>query len=154
MMVVSDTSPVNYLILTEYVGVLHELYGHIVIPEIVFEELTSAGAPMTVKTWCAARPDWIEVRVLSKTDAALQLTGGERDAVLLGEEIGADLLLMDERAGRREASRRNLRVTGTLGILRAAAELGLVDSDEAINRLSQTSFRASPKLLRFIIARG
>lgn len=45
MTVVSDTSPINYLILTDYVGVLYELYGRIVIPGKVFEELSSARAP-------------------------------------------------------------------------------------------------------------
>lgn len=44
-MVVSDTSPINYLILTEYVAVLHELYGQIVIPGKVFDELSSTGLP-------------------------------------------------------------------------------------------------------------
>jgi predicted nucleic acid-binding protein len=43
---------------------------------------------------------------------------------------------------------------GTLGILSAAAERGLIDGEEAIKRLSETSFRASPKLLRLTISRG
>lgn len=57
MTVVSDTSPINYLILTEYVGVLHELYGQIAIPGKVFEELSSGGAPAIVRTrvLCSAR---------------------------------------------------------------------------------------------------
>ena len=154
MTVVSDTSPINYLILTEYVFVLHELYGQIVIPGKVFEELSSAGAPEIVRNWCSAPPNWIQVRVPSKTDSGLKLTGGEREAVLLAEEIRADLLLIDERTGRRAAILRNLFVTGTLGILRAAAEQGLVDREEAIKRLTETSFRASPKMLRFIISKG
>ena len=153
MKVVSDTSPINYL-LTEYVGVLHDLYDQIVIPGKVFDELSSAGAPTIVRNWCSAPPEWLQVRVPTKNDSALKLTGGEKEAVLLAEEIGADLLLMDERTGRREASRRNLFVTGTLGILSAAAEHGLVDREEAIKRLSETTFRASPKLLRLMISRG
>lgn len=48
MIVVSDTSPINYLILTEYVEVLHELYDQVVIPGKVLEELISAGAPEIV----------------------------------------------------------------------------------------------------------
>ena len=154
MKVVSDTSPINYLILTEYVGVLHKLYDQIVIPGRVFDELSRAGAPKIVRNWCSAPPEWLQVRVPTKTDSALKLTGGEKEAVLLAEEIGADLLLMDEKTGRREASRRNLFITGTLGILSAAAEHGLVDREEAIKRLSETTFRASPRLLRLMISRG
>ena len=100
MIVVSDTSPINYLILTDYVHVLQQLYGHIVLPERVLEELTSAGAPAIVNTWCSAPPAWVEIRMLSKTDSQLKLTGGERDTILLSEELGADLMLMDERSGR------------------------------------------------------
>jgi predicted nucleic acid-binding protein len=154
MIVVSDTSPINYLILTNYVDVLHELYGQIVLPGKVFEELTSAGAPGIVSTWCAALPDWAQVKVPTNTNSGLKLAGGEREAILLAEEIGANLLLMDERTGRREAMLRNLLVTGTLGILRAAAARGLVDGEEAIKRLTETSFRASPKLLRLMISKG
>ena len=152
MKVVSDTSPINYFILTGYVAVLHDLYGKIVIPGMVFDELSNAGAPPMVRAWCAAPPNWVEIKVPTQTDSALKLTGGEREAVLLAEEIGADLLLMDERTGRREASIRNLFVTGTLGILSAAAERDLVNPEEAVRRLSETSFRASPKLMRFMIA--
>ena len=99
-------------------------------------------------------PDWVHVKVLKRTDSGLKLAGGEREAILLAEEIGANLLLIDERTGRREAMQRNLLVTGTLGILRAAAERGLVDGEEAMKRLTETSFRVSPKLLRFMISRG
>jgi predicted nucleic acid-binding protein len=154
MRAVSDTSPLNYLILTEYVGVLPALYGQIVIPGKVFDELTNAAAPAMVQNWCSNPPAWLQVRAPSKIDSALELTGGEREAVLLAEELHTDLLLMDERTGRRIASRRNLLVTGTLGIICAAADRRLVDREEAVRRLRETSFRASPKLLRFIISGG
>ena len=52
---------------------------------------------------------------------------GERAAIALAGALHADLLLIDEAAGRAEAKRRNLRVTGTLGVLRAGAERGLVN---------------------------
>jgi predicted nucleic acid-binding protein len=154
MKVVSDTSPINYLILTEYVGVLQQLYDQIVIPGKVFEELSSAGAPDKVRNWCSGLPDWVQIREPTKTDSTLKLSGGERDAVLLAEEIEADLLLLDERIARREASLRSLFVTGTLGVLDAAAKRGMVNRAEPIRRLTETSFRASPKLLRLMISRG
>ena len=45
------------------------------------------------------------------------LDEGEYEALALAEEVGADLLLIDDRQGRREAKLRNLRVIGTLGVL-------------------------------------
>jgi len=50
-----------------------------------------------------------------------RLDAGERDAILLAEELGADQLIIDEILGRRIARQRKLPVTGTLGVLKAAA---------------------------------
>jgi predicted nucleic acid-binding protein len=80
---------------------------------------------------------------------------GEREAILLAEELaklaiaklGADLLLLDDLAGRREAQRRHFQVTGTLGLLRAAAEEGLLDFSEAVAHLRRTNFHISQDLL-------
>jgi predicted nucleic acid-binding protein len=63
------------------------------------------------------------------------------------------IVLIDEAAGRAEAKRRNLRVTGTLGVLRAAAEHGLVDVPRLIVRLKATSFYAEDTLLTAVFGR-
>ena len=150
MRAVSDTSPINYLILTEYVYLLPELYDEIVIPEMVFKELTSPAAPAMVRNWFFASPEWLQVRKTNKTDPKLKLSGGEREAVLLAGRDSNGFVFNDERTGRREASQRNLAVIGTLGIIRAAADDGLLDPVEAVTRLIKTTFRASPKLLRLL----
>jgi uncharacterized protein len=67
----------------------------------------------------------------------------------LAVEQRADLLLIDERKGRREAMRRGLPTTGTLGILLAAAERGSIDAAAVYHRLlTETSFRSTPGLQR------
>jgi predicted nucleic acid-binding protein len=58
--------------------------------------------------------------------AALGL--GEREAILLAEEVDADILISDDAAARLIASQRGLRFTGTLGILREARDQGLIPS--------------------------
>jgi predicted nucleic acid-binding protein len=74
-------------------------------------------------------------------DAALaHLDPGEQEAILLAEELRADLLLMDDQEGRQEAERRALRVTGTLGVLERAAERGLLDLPAVLARLQATNF--------------
>jgi len=75
------------------------------------------------------------------------LDAGERDAILLAMELRADQLIVDDREGRREAERRGIPVIGTLGVLREAASLGLLDIREAIQRLQTTSFYVSPEVL-------
>jgi predicted nucleic acid-binding protein len=62
-------------------------------------------------------------------------------------------LLIDDRQGRREAKRRNLRVIGTLGVLAEAAAEGLIDLPVVIARLQETSFYVAPDLLQFLLNR-
>lgn len=148
MIVVSDTSPLNYLILTGYAHLLEALYGQVVIPRAVWDELRKPGAPAPVQEWVDSLPAWVEVREASVPDTTLNLDPGEREAISLALELQADLVLLDERRGRREATGRGLAVTGTLGVLDAAARRGLLELPEALAKLRRTSFRVQPGLLR------
>ena len=56
--VVADTSPLNYLVLTESVDLLRQLYTRVVIPVEVFDELAAAGSPQEVATWVRSLPNW------------------------------------------------------------------------------------------------
>lgn len=73
---------------------------------------------------------------------------GERAAIRLAESLRADLILLDERAGRRVAAERGLKVTGLLGLLDLAADLGLVELGQVLDELRATGFRASQALLK------
>lgn len=64
----------------------------------------------------------------------------------MAEEIGADLLLMDDRADVRIARGRGILVTGTLGVPTLPAQRSLLDIDHAITRLEVTDFRCKPEL--------
>ncbi len=66
MIVVSDTSPLNYLILIDYQDVLPTLFGQIIIPQAVINELQHTKTPNKIKSWIAAKPVWLEVRTVIK----------------------------------------------------------------------------------------
>jgi predicted nucleic acid-binding protein len=153
MIVVADTTPINYLILIEEIEVLPKLYGRVVIPPAVREELMRPRAPTRVQEWMNEPPDWLEILSPTVTvDSSLaKLDAGERDAIALAEELSADQLIVDELLGRREAERRSLPVIGTVGVLREAAELGLLDLRSAFKRLRQTSFHVSPAILASLL---
>jgi predicted nucleic acid-binding protein len=156
MIVISDTTPINYLVLIGQIELLRGLYENIIIPQAVHDELCREETPASIRQWIGSHPDWLEVRQACVTsDPALLVLGeGEREAITLAEELRADLLVMDDRDGRREALRRGLRVTGLLGVLDEAAARGLINLPQAIQRLQQTSFRASPQLLQFLLDRS
>ena len=138
------------LILLDHVGLLQRFYGRVAVPDAVAAELVSTGAPDAVRAWVGQPPSWVQVLpVASEALAAVtdDLDPGERSAIALAEMLHADLLLIDEVAGRAEAKRRHLRVTGTLGVLRAGAELGLVNVPGLIARPQATSFYVDEALL-------
>jgi predicted nucleic acid-binding protein len=154
-MVVSNTSPPNYLVLIDQIHLLSALYGRVLVPKSVHEELRAPETPEAVRSWIASPPQWLEIGPeVPVADSKLsQLHQGERDAIALARHLRADALIIDERRGRQEAESRGLIVIGTLGVLTAAHQRGLVDLAEAIRRLRQTSFHVSPKLLAMILER-
>jgi predicted nucleic acid-binding protein len=155
MIVISDTSPLNYLILIECIDVLPELYGRVVIPEGVLAELQRDSTPQVVKKWIAAHPDWLEIRqARMQPDEALAMLGvGERQAIALAQELKAAAIIIDEERGRREAKRRGLSVIGILGVLRDAAERNLIELPLALDRLRETNFRVSEKIIQSLLLR-
>ena len=154
MIVIADTTPLNYLILIDLTHILHELFGQVIVPRAVLAEMESLLAPDTVRQWLAQRPDWLVVKDIHQEDLTLaHLDQGERDAITLAQELQADLLLIDERLGRQAAIDRKFNVTGTVGILDRAATRGLIDIAEAVSRLRQTNFRVSPRLLNTLLDR-
>ena len=62
MIVVADTSPLNYLVLIDKVDLLPKLFQQVVVPIAVSEELTHAAAPSAVRQWMRKSAGWLEVR--------------------------------------------------------------------------------------------
>ena len=156
MIVVAASGPLHYLILLEHIELLQRFYRQVLVPEPVANELSTAVAPAVVREWITKPPTWVEVRPVP-SDAISMITDdldlGERAAIALAETVRADLLLIDEAAGRAEAKRRQLRVTGTLGVLRAGAEQGLVNVPDLLERLKATSFYLDETLLNAVFDR-
>ena len=120
------------------------------IPSAVAHELQGRGAPEIVRQWAGRLPSWVEVRELANPVFEREASGldhGEWAAIQLAQEIHANLLLIDERAGARVARGNGFAVTGTLGVLVEAARSGFVIIDEALARLATTNFRRTDELL-------
>jgi predicted nucleic acid-binding protein len=151
--IISNTTPINYLVLIDQIDVLRHLYACIMIPQAVFGELQDEGTPGKVKAWVASHPAWPDVRTVSAPlDPMLAfLDVGEREAISLAKELQADALIIDEPDGREAAKRQGLRVIGTLRVLYDAAEAGLCELEQAYADLQQTTFRAHPQLFRVFL---
>lgn len=128
MIVVSDASPLISLAAVGHMDLLRRLYGEVVIPVAVFQELTaSSDAPGAAEIESAS---WVRVLAVQNRNfveaLSLQLDVGEAEAIVLAEEIQAELLLMDERRARSAAARLGRKVVGVLGVLVEAKRCGHV----------------------------
>ena len=83
MMIVSDTSPLRYLIAVGRADVVEQIFGHVLIPRAVERELTHPSTPEAVRRWMAQRPTWLEVRAAQSPDPELaeRLDQGEAEAI-------------------------------------------------------------------------
>ncbi len=130
-------------------GLLAELFGEVVIPPAVFEELSA---------FHNAIPSWakvVAVRDLTKVGRFSDvLDRGESEALVLAVELGADFLLMDEKAGREIAALEGLQVIGLLGVALRAKQVGLLDCTmkQLLSELeSLAGFRMSQELKSRVI---
>jgi predicted nucleic acid-binding protein len=144
-LIIADTSPINYLLLIGHIDLLPSLFSRVILPAVVRDELGHPKAPPVVQDWIANPPEWVDIRQSPAThiqDIALAgLDAGEEDAIALALELHADLLLMDDEEGATAARAKGLEVTGTLGILRLAAQRRLLNLAEAFDRIKRTNFR-------------
>ncbi|MGD0769346.1 MAG: DUF3368 domain-containing protein [Tepidisphaeraceae bacterium] len=157
MIVVSNTSPLNYLVLIDAIDVLPSLYGAVLVPPVVLEELRDAGSPERVRRWASTPPEWLLQETPRMSDAPCSvdlLHDGEAQAIALALQRGADRLLIDERAGTDVARDLGLHAIGVLGILDLAAERRLCDLPSKMAQLeTRTNFRMTPKLRVHLLER-
>lgn len=145
--VVSDTSPINYLILISRIELLPVLFEKVVLPPAVHRELNHPGAPATVAAWADSPPSWVSIESPLKVDPTIRLGAGESEAISLAMERQISIILIDERRGTDAAEKRGLTPVGTLNILEEAAAKGLHDFEQAITALLTTNFHIRPELI-------
>lgn len=129
MIVVSNTSPLTNLATIGQFDILRQLYTEIHIANGVWEELNAGGMRWPGRDDVAAA-DWIQRHTVQNQTLVTALRGdldrGESESIALALELGAGLVLLDERAGRRAAQRLGLSVVGVVGVLLEAKRKGTI----------------------------
>ncbi len=144
MIVVSDTTPIHYLILIEQEFILPRLFGQVIVPQQVLEEMLHPNAPVAVREWAESIPDWVVTRSAAIMEFIKGLGAGENAAITIALEVKADAILIDDRRGTREATARGLNSLTTFALPDQAASQGLIDFAESIAALGSTTFRMPP----------
>ena len=129
------------------IDILPQLFGKVIIPPEVAAELAQKKRPQAVRAFMADRPIWLIEQTPSSVESIPMLHPGEASAISLALEVHADLLLIDEMPGRKAAAVRGIHITGTVGIVEQAADLGLLDLKETFAQIKKTDFWISPELL-------
>jgi predicted nucleic acid-binding protein len=140
--VISNTSPLTNLAIIGRLELVRTQLTGVVVPAAVWREMLAlphAGGRESLLE--AHKAGWLRVVTIASTAVAssLRLSGldeGESEAIALAVETSAELLLIDEKKGRRAARRLAVPVTGALGILAKGRRMGDVQSvSEEIARL-------------------
>jgi len=97
MIVVSDTSPLRYLIEVGAVDVLPRLFGEILTTPVVIGELRQGKFPEVVRQWADSPPAWLRVESPLNVQFLDRLDDGEATALSLAIERHAAAILVDER---------------------------------------------------------
>ena len=156
MIVVSDTTPLISFLKIGHISLLEKLFGRVFIPPAVYCEL-SANVRFQHEASQIKQSSFIEVRAVENSgavDVLRRVTGldqGESEAIVLADELNADVLLMDEVKGRVVSDEMGIKVMGTIGILMVAyeeRELTACEARECIEILQRTGRHIARSITR------
>lgn len=158
MPAVSNTSPISNLAMIGRLQILRGQLETVVIPNAVFLELERIENLKAKEAIASALADgWLQVKALEDQTLVnvlcTSLDAGESEAIALARTMGANLLVMDESAGRAMARSLGLQVTGTLGVLLKAKRAGHLPSlgDEIDRLVGDAGFFVSARVRQFFI---
>lgn len=159
MIVIADTTPLITLMKLGCLDLLEKLFSRVVIPNAVYEELVANSKYPVEKQMIIECPflECLEVDDRQSIKILREVVGldlGESEAIALAEEKGADLLIIDERKGRRVAKQMELKITGTIGILLQAFDCKILSKTEilsCVEELKYSDIRISDSLFELVL---
>ncbi|MBR3732498.1 MAG: DUF3368 domain-containing protein [Spirochaetales bacterium] len=159
MIVVSDTTPLISLMKINQLEILQKLFGKIIIPTAVYNELTT-NVSFPIESKIIQNCDFITTVNIEDKSAVSHLrktTGldaGESEAIVIAETMDNVMLLIDEACGRKVAKRMNLNVMGTIGVLLLANQKNILskeDISKSVEIIRKSKLRITEKLIEMLL---
>ncbi|MDX2270255.1 MAG: hypothetical protein NW208_19290 [Bryobacter sp.] len=158
-MVVADTTPLRHLVAIGKADLLASLYRCVSIGPVIQAELQASATPERVKKWIYGKPSWLDIRQepdlgRSTLFAKYLLDPGERETLQMAVALQAELVLIDDRAGRNAAKECGLRISGTIGVFESAHDLGLLPNFlQVLSDIEASGFYLSSSFRSLILDR-
>ena len=151
MKVICDSTVMIGLAKIKKLDLLKQIYGEVYIPEAVFIEVAVEGRKRNGAKE-VAELGWIKKKsVKDKRTVEIlcaEFGQGESEVLVLGKELNADMLIIDEEKARTAAISANFQVIGLIGVLLLAKHLKLIPSIKPLlDELRNKNFRLSDRLI-------
>lgn len=152
--IIADSGPLISLAIIDRLELLQQLYQQVLIPPAVWEEVTVKGRGMPGSD-AVASLSWLEIRqpepqVLQPL--SILVDPGEAEVIALAQSIEDSIVLLDDSQARRVAERFDIPRIGTLGILRRAKKLGLIDAVRPyVEQLKANNIYMSDRLVQVVL---
>lgn len=139
MILVADASALITLSACDSLGLLDTLFGDVLVPEAVSQELAVADKPQfaRLQSYLQGKVRTVNMQRFVYLDAFAD--AGETAAMLLYKEIAADYLLIDDKRGRKVAKINQIKTIGSLGVLLQAKRMGLIPAVAPLLRQIEAS---------------
>ena len=158
MKVVCDSTVLIGLAKIRKLWLLKEIYKEVFIPEAVFTEIVGKGKGRPgVKDVENAK--WIHQKTVKDKRTvellAAEMGRGEAEVLVLGKELNADWLIIDDEKARAAATSAEFQIIGLAGILLLAKQLNLISSVKPLfDELQNKGFRLSDEIRREILKKA
>jgi len=129
--IVCNTSPLILLAKIHRLDTLIHLYSELLIPKAVADEIDAKPGKENDQVQALLKKGTLQLRQVSEkilAELPIDLGQGERAAIALAIDSGADLVIIDDQQGRLVSRDKSLSVTGTVGVLIEAKERGFIPS--------------------------
>jgi predicted nucleic acid-binding protein len=126
-------------------GILQALFGNVLIPPAVHDEVVIKGEGQPGAKDVAAC-SWIKIQNVKNQLAVRALRSalgpGESEAIILAAEMNADFLILDDKKARIQAQELLLPVIGTVAVIQKAVDKHLAsDLPSILKELASAGFR-------------